>query len=753
MSVNPSRPHPLPATCEDWNEDARTTIPDTRRTANSAAKRSSKPDISLLAKAGDDNTPKLPKLHGKDGASDSGYSSQTAATVDSGGSSQRSRLGLAPLTVDTGAANEKTKTTPPESKPKSAARKSPTKPAPHATTSKNQGKESTRPEGCKCNDCAAKKKPIVTPVESRSPQDPFTLHPTSRTRGVSPPPAQSARAPPPDHAQQTMFVNTAQPRSRPPSAQPHRMARPMSFHAGMMPEGIYYPPPQAYVERRPQPILFATPTHPVPSYPTTSAPYMPSPVQPVPPTYPMPSPYEQHRSQPRQWPAEAYTHPSRHPAMYEPPIIQYGEPKSTYATGVLPQPYSQPAPRDPNFYRERHPNAVQEYYERGVDYYKMPPPPPPAPTLPSHQRPAIRHAATTSAAHATLHPRRSGDEFPPLSSREADVSFRRLTRHESVPEHPPRSRRQSLIARPPAGPPKASYTSTPNERNLVERAYVPDKQRRRASYYGQDALEREAERYQYDTNNAPGAPVKTNPTIDTVKLGHKHTQSQASVAGSNSSTKSGGRSREGSDVKGRSGVSSRVVAGSAEADAFAMRFPAGVKVDVKGDGVEGRTITFQQSGDGDGSMELRIGGRKAGDEGSERNDRARVTNQPHGHSGASHSGTVSHSDMGPPSRSSSRLRRNSMYSDSAAPSRSGSRMRRSSHLEDVAEPLRTGDRSRRPSRSREFDEGALREKIIVSRSRRSSPVREMEDLTLTERRLVRTESRSGRSSRSNYSGK
>ncbi|KAA6411428.1 MAG: hypothetical protein FRX48_04708 [Lasallia pustulata] len=759
MSASPTRlrPRPHPATCEDWNDDARTTIPDTRRTANSAAKRSSKPDISLVAKVGEDNTSKLSKV-GKDGASDSGYSSQTAATVGSGGSSQRSRLGLAPLTLDTGAASDKIKTPRPESKPKSATRKSPTKLQPIPTASKGQGKDSTRPEGCKCPDCAPKKQPAVTPVEPRPPQDYFTLHQTSRPRGAGPPSPQSARAPPPDHAQHIPSVNTAQPRTRPPSAQPHRMTRPMSFHAGMRPEIYYYPAPPVYVEQRPQPIFVAPPTLPIPPYPATSTTYTPSPVQSVPPNYPMPSPYEQTRTQTRQWPAESHTHPSRPPAMYEPPIVQYGGQQPSYTTGAPPQPHSHPAPRDSSYHRERHANPMQEYYERVDDYYRMPPPP--APNAPSEQRPTIRHAATTSTGPATLRRHRSGEDSPPLSSRKADVSFRHLSRHESVPEHAPRSRRQSLAARPSGGPPRASYTSAPNERILVERAHVSDKQRRRASYYGQDSLEQAAERYQYDTIHAAGNPIKTAPTIDSVKTS-KTTQSQASVAGSHSSsTKSasgGGRSREGSDVKARSGVSSRAAAaGTTDGDEFLVRFPAGVKVDLKGEAVKGQTITFQQSGNADGSMELRIGGRKAGDEGT---DRARAAGtKPNSHSEASHSGTLGPSDLGAPPRSESRMRRPSMYSDSGAPSRSGSRMRRGSNLEEVAEGLRVGGRSssRRPSRGREFDGVAEFGEVKGGGiSRRGSPVKEMEseDLTLTERRMVRVESRSGRSSRSGYSGK
>ena len=752
MSVSPTRHRPRPprpATCEDWNEDARTTIPDTRRTANSAAKRSSKPDIAYVAKVGEDNTAKVAKV-GKDGASDSGYSSQTGATVDSGGSSQRSRLGLAPLTVDTGAAIEKAKTTLPESKPKSATRKSPTK-LPHTTTS-NEDKGSTRSERCNCQGCASKKKATVTPLELRPPQDYFTLPHTSRHRGAAVPPSpQSARAAPPAHAQQIPLVNTAQPKTRPPSAQPHRMQRPMSLHAGAMPEVVYYPQPQVYLERRPQPVYVSQPTIPPPSYPPTGGTYLPSPVHSAPPNYSMPSPYEQPRSQPHQWPAESHTNPSHHTATYEPPIIRYGEQNPSYATGVPPQPYSQSVPRDSSFPSDRYLNPPQAYYERDDDYYKMPPPP--APSAPSQQRPTIHHAATTSAATAKLHPRRSGDEFPSSSSTEANVSSRRLSRHEPLSEQQqPRSRRQSFAARPSAGLPRVSYTSAPNEKTIVEKAHASEKRRRRASYYGQDALEREAERYQYDVNHAPGTATRTNPTIESVKLTRKKTQSQESVAGSHSSTKSGGRSRAGSDVKPRSGVSNRVVAGPTEGDGFTMRFQPGVKVDVKGDGVEGRTITFQQSGDGDGTMELRIGGRK-GDEGSERSDRARGPNKPHSHSGASHSGTVSHSELGVPSRSSSRLRRASMYSDSTNPSRSASRLRRASHLDEVIETLRPGDRSRRPSRSRDYDDDdAFREKKTVSRSERGSPTKQMEDLTITERRLVRTESRSGRSDRSGYSG-
>ncbi|MCJ1297650.1 hypothetical protein MMC08_000438 [Hypocenomyce scalaris] len=707
MSISPTRRQPRAAFCEDYNEDDKTTVPDTRRTANTAAKRSSKPDFK-------------PEKVGKDGASDSGYSSQTAATVDSGGSSQRSRLGLAPLTAGTVETN---KLELPESKTESAARKTPPKIPLHTSVSRKQGQERTQRGECNCRDCILKNRASVTPLESRPPQDYFTLNPTSRPRCSVPPLPQSGRPPPPGHAQQTPFVATTQARSRPLPAQSHRIPRPMSFQGGPVPEVVYMPPPQAYGERRPQPLYVAPPAFPPPSYPPTSATYIPSPVQAVPPTYSVPSPYDQTRPQPRQWPTELYPHPSRRSSMYENPIIQYDRQQTSHTTATPPHPSSQPPPRGASFHRERPAHPIESYYERDEDSYQMPPPPPRPPTS-SQQRPTIRHSATTSAAHPTLYHRRSIDESPQPLSTKAEIS-RRPTPRESVPGQEPRSRRQSLAARPSAGPARASYTSAPNERILVERAA---RSGRRASYFGQDhgGLERKIEAYQEETRNAPGIPIYTTHTLDSIKQGSKNTKTNGSGTGSRSSTRSGGQSREGSDVKPNSRGSSRVVASPSEGDGFTMRFNAGVKVDVKGDGVEGRTISFRQTGEGDGSMEVCIGGRKGSDEGSERSDRHRGTKKYHGHSGAA------------------------TYSNSAAPSRSGSLMRSNSNVKEGEETLRVG------GWSREVEDGAGRERKIVrtwSQSRRSSPTKEFEDLTIRERQLVRSRSQSRRSSRSGYSGR
>lgn len=68
-----------------------------------------------------------------------------------------------------------------------------------------------------------------------------------------------------------------------------------------------------------------------------------------------------------------------------------------------------------------------------------------------------------------------------------------------------------------------------------------------------------------------------------------------------------------SDVKTRSAT----IGGGNENDGFTMRFNAsqGVSVDVKGGGVEGRTISLRPSTETEGGMELSIGARGRGGSG------------------------------------------------------------------------------------------------------------------------------------------
>ncbi|KAE8153762.1 hypothetical protein BDV25DRAFT_14451 [Aspergillus avenaceus] len=79
---------PHAAFCEEYDEDTHAIIPDTRQVANLAAKRS-KPDLRAAAEA-------LVDI-----ASDSGYSSRTAATVNSTQSGPSGRKSPVPLKIDT----------------------------------------------------------------------------------------------------------------------------------------------------------------------------------------------------------------------------------------------------------------------------------------------------------------------------------------------------------------------------------------------------------------------------------------------------------------------------------------------------------------------------------------------------------------------------------------------------------------------------------------------------------------------------
>lgn len=157
------------------------------------------------------------------------------------------------------------------------------------------------------------------------------------------------------------------------------------------------------------------------------------------------------------------------------------------------------------------------------------------------------------------------------------------------------------------------------------------KQRRRASYYGHETphdLERDVEAYQAlkAAHLAPSPPLQDF-SSDALKLVRKKTHhGGSSDGGSRVSGEGRAGSREGSEVKPRSSTDRRSEAkprasatpGGNENDGFTMRFNAGVNVDFKGDGVEGRTISLRPSSETEGGMELSIGARGRGGSGGNR---------------------------------------------------------------------------------------------------------------------------------------
>ncbi|KAL8939122.1 MAG: hypothetical protein Q9216_003535 [Gyalolechia sp. 2 TL-2023] len=616
MSHSPSRPHA--AYIEDYNEDAHTTVPESRQTANVAAKRS-KPEISAL---------KVTDL-GRDEASYSGRSSHTAATLGGRDSLLGSKPGSATWTGDTSleslAASKRRPTVTQRSS--QSTPQSPHKPQLRRSESKARQKEESRHGNCRCEKCQGKVnsrtlRPTTSPPNTSSLNSDQAKQKPAAAKADNPPASKNVQISAPPVTTAAPVIQPAQPRPRHPGSQSYRSTpRPVSFHGGIMPQPMYYQhmfaahPPSGFPAQSP---------FPPPSYPPPTTSYFHSPYQnphPQPPSASQPSPTMHrelytippspyslaHQAQPHQWPAAQHP-PSRQPITYSaPPIVEYPH-ASQYHGNPHPPVHRTFSERD----QERPIPLREEYFPFDEDYYRMPPPPPPPPKPPNatYQRPGIRHAATTTAR--VPHP---GQYFTEDYS-EDDQTQKSPRKHagESYdkPTRPALTVRHSNVKGS-----DRSHGVDQLERDFaqmsVEGSSAAAKQRRRMTYYGGPIpkdLERQVEAYQAE--KLAGAEAATTPlTADSLKLVRRKTQTSNSDAGSRASGE-GRASREGSDVKPRSATGPR---GSSEVktrndDGFTMRFNTsqGVNVDLKG-GAKDRTISLRQSREGEGNMELSIKGK------------------------------------------------------------------------------------------------------------------------------------------------
>lgn len=650
MPFTPSRPYV--AYCEEYNEDAHTTIPDTRQSANVAAKRS-KPDIvrSRMADAG------------RDEFSDSGYSSRTGATLGSGDSSLASKAEAAvkDAGINTSGIEERKVGTREEAH---SAPQHPRKPSLRRTESKAKGGTRRQSESSGHERSAAVQYTSKSP-EKAMPSAQKAVKQTSRAAPAITSAPKSTKPPQPNPAEQAPFVQPAQVRPRPTTAQSYRTGRPMSFHAGISPQISYMPPLYIPpVANPPPPQAHQIQSPHAPSY------FMPqpSPVHAQPYSFP-PSPYEpQPRPLVRQWTSEQ-PQPYRHSLVYSAaPVIEYSQ-QPTYAPVKTPAHYAPGLTPAPAVHQSQ---PRERRYSRDEDYYRMPPPPPPPKKAASeplqNQRPSIRHAATTTAA---LH--RHGERAKDHRHHTKDLPSPKKERHSAREA----SRRPSVAKRPSAT--SSNHSASSNhalERDMgrlsidSERA---EKKNRRMSYHGHEAdqeLEQSAEAYQAATGT-DALPM----TADSLKLIRKKTASSKSsshVSGSARGSKAGSEAksrtstdRRGSDKKTRN-----------DNDGLTMRFNAshGVNLDLKGEGMEGRTISLRQSQDGgDGNMEFSIGSKDK---------------------------TRSKSDPKEKSR-----KKYSLFGGSSS-------------IREV-EPAVSGSRSRRDSKADE-DSKSRTKKVASSRSRRSS---------------------------------
>ena len=561
---------------EEYNEEAQTTLPGTRRTANITAKRS-KPNES---------TPKSLR----DEFSDSGYSSHTIATLGSTDSSLESKTGLNPLRVDTGTAAIKKKPTTEGKKPQSR-RQSPEKPPLSRVQSKSWNEEAAQPKQCSCTECVAKVRRSNVPVKT---SHHHTGHVKSHSKQPAPVLPQSTRPPPAQIMQDAPIL--PQPRPRPPTAQSYHRARPMSFHGGPIPDLVYQAHGPLYIER-PSPRYPPTPVFPPPSYPPQTS-YFPT-QQPVPQpqdyfTSPL-SPFEtQPRPRPQRWTSE-------HPTIARPQSMVYpSSPIIEYPVYPVIAPSTRPSSRQTSR-RERPIALPDEHPARDEDYYNMPPPPSRNNTKSRQEtRPAMKHANTVTDSYQAHHSRRSGRE----ESIGANVGHRSLDK-QSYGEHD-RARRPSMARPSRTSDEKVSSTHT-LERHLARMTIESSaaKERRRSSVYDHESLhdlEGSVEAYQAaQRNNALHAS-----SIDAL-VGRKKANTSSSSTSSRHSEKSekSKNSREGSDIKSRR--TSSDVKNRHENDKFAMRFNAsqGFNLNINGDARNG-TINLRQVKD-EGDMELNIG--------------------------------------------------------------------------------------------------------------------------------------------------
>jgi hypothetical protein len=598
MSNSP--PHPRAAYFEEYNEDAHTTLPETRQTANVAAKRS-KLEISKSMASQD----------GPDDASDSGNSNPLTSLDGGEPSSQEPKMvNPPPLKIDTTAGPGKPKTRDANGKSPGTPKKAP-KTALKRADSKAQDSQPLGNKGCNCEECLAKKKrPTSMRKPSRQPEahapplllkKPEAPHPPSPLKPSRPQPIQIP------------IVQPAQVRPRSATTQTYRAAgRPVSFHAGAMPEYLYTQP--VYIERRPGPAVLTGLSYPPPSFTPPKPLYFPPslpampPRQEIPPmspfpfeALPQPVPLPPGRPHPGQWASEPPP-PLHQPMLFgTSPIVDYSRPHIYPISNPNPQPSS----RRSFTQRERPGPLPEQTFMRDDDYFDMPPPPRPGGSSQQY-RPTFRHAATTSAAHPTLHHTRSRRGDDNMAGLRGERSPRKTSPEKREP-----SSRPPLAIRHSAASGNDRLNLYPAERSTARMRVESStaKQNRRASYYGYETpkdLERVVEAYQA-LKIADAARQEL--TADSLKLVRKKTQN--SDTGSRNSVE-GKRSREGSDVKPRNSTDRRGgsdVKSRTDPDGFTMRFPQGVNVDLKGGGVEGRTISLRQSGEGEGGMELSIGAR------------------------------------------------------------------------------------------------------------------------------------------------
>lgn len=543
---------PRPATVEDFDEVAHDIVPDSRQVANTAAKLHTRSDL---------RSPAEPLI---DGASDSGYSSRTAATgnsTQSGPSGGKSPPVLHKLDmpkrdrerVDLAHRSSSRKDTSDRSERKDKDRVRPVRdeklpmglyPHPsHAhvqvprSPSKPRRRDSVRYHPEYGYDTPSAYYPPSTPVDPRAMEYPYYIN---RPPAPDFPPSspQSSRWPP---GAAIELYHASRPSGRPGRSNSYRAAyhqdRPVSFH-GVPPVAgphMYHPPPMypQYDHGHP-PASSAYAHNPYSSSPSmgyeVGSYYAGS-------EYATPAEYMPERSRSR---TREPTRPRRS-SVYGTPVEDVfppwddGDPFDQWTLREPP-----PTPRES---RERsHPKPVQE---RDEDFYRMPPPPPPVPKQKAqiHQakRPQPHKSQTINVIPSQRRSSRTMDRSMDMSEIAAalpDYNNRRLSREARLPErsHSLRDSRRSTSYHDNA---RGAQVAVENSRRRrIQQYYYED----RGSTGDLEDREREVERYQAQKAGRPATAMPPSTEALLPKL--------ATGAGSeNGSQKSRSNSSRGSGSK------------------------------------------------------------------------------------------------------------------------------------------------------------------------------------------------------------
>ncbi|RHZ72799.1 hypothetical protein CDV55_108424 [Aspergillus turcosus] len=592
---------PHAAFCEEYDEDANVILPETRQVAHIAAKRS-RADL----RSGFE-----PLV---DGASDSGYSSRTAATVNSAQSGPSGRKSPVPLKLDTTlkrADLEKIR-----SSRKDRAKEKPTRPvrddkmqvgtypsSSHYAASPVQRSPSrprrrdsvhVRHVPGTCWDCDQGLYHASTPVEPRRTERPYYVsqRPPSVHDYPPPPPSPQTRYPP-SVIQDVHVSHSSRPSTRTARSNSyHSNARPSSFH-GMMPgmgAMVYTPSPMSRYE---------------------AGPPLASPVYPNSPYYAQPSPYygvqefaalpstDHHQERSVSKTGEKQPRPRR-ASLYGPPVLDHVPPTPPYDESEDDdeeddddesddEQLLEPPPPPPVQARPRLPSHSSR--NRDEDYYRMPPPPIKNTTRPhiiqKRPDPPRKSATTTSLASE----RRSSRSFDLSEMEDAlpSYGYRRSSRETVVPE-----RSQSL---------RGTRRSTSYHDSVrPARIAIEGARRQRTTVYdyhpGGDIEDKQREAEEYQASRS-GKAVAVPLTADALRKA-KSSQRAASDSGSQKS-----RSSRGSDARTQNGSNGEA---KPEEDENIVMTMNGVTMSFSQKSVGGKRISVRTGETG--AVELNIEGKR-----------------------------------------------------------------------------------------------------------------------------------------------